>query len=52
MIIESALEHKEYDALISVHEGRIYFADGSSSEVFPDNDSAMIAAATLFNTEY
>ena len=52
MIIESELEYKEHDALISVQDKRIYFADGSTSEVFPDNDSAMIAATALFNTAH
>jgi len=37
---------------INVDNGRIYFSDGTISERYDSNDTALIVATALFNTEH
>tara|TARA_R110001632_G_C11288714_1_gene412621 strand:- start:115 stop:330 length:216 start_codon:yes stop_codon:yes gene_type:complete len=42
----------EYDEQISVVDHKIYFTDGTISERYESNETALIVATTLFNTEH
>ena len=43
-------EHEK--KLIEVIDRRIYFTDGTVSELYNSNDTALIVATTLFNTQF
>ena len=46
---ENDTEHISYAC---VTDGRIYFQDGTISERYESNDTALIVATALFNTEH